>query len=213
MNQRVYPSPHPEIANSLNNVASTLNALGRSSDALPKYEAALEMKQQLFTGDHAQVAVALHNVAFCLNALGRTAEALPKEEASLEMYQRLFHGDDVAVSGGLNNVASWLNLLGRSAEALPKFQQALEMSQRLAEAQPGNNALKMNVALTHGNLGDLLAKTGNAEGSREQYQQGLQIAEAILASDAANARAAKVRTGLRAKLGFEPSTNSAGSPK
>ena len=74
-----------DVAMNLDNLAACLSALGRYQEAMPKFEAALEMRQRLFAGDRLEVANSLNNVASCLNALGHSAEALPKDEAALAM--------------------------------------------------------------------------------------------------------------------------------
>lgn len=80
-------------------MAACLRSLGRSAEALPKFEAALEMQRRLFeglpapaggqAGDHPDVANSLNNVASSLISLGRSEEALPKYEAALQMLRRV----------------------------------------------------------------------------------------------------------------------------
>ena len=65
----------------LANLATRLHALKRYEEALPKFEAALEMSERLRGGDHPDVAVHLSNLAGCLKSLGRAEEALPMFEA------------------------------------------------------------------------------------------------------------------------------------
>lgn len=63
------------MALGLNNVADCLDSLGRSEDALPKHQAALEMRERIYKGDHPYVAASLNNMAGCLVSLGRLDEA------------------------------------------------------------------------------------------------------------------------------------------
>ena len=77
------------------------------------------------------------------------------------------------------------------------------MLQRLLAVEPGNNALRMNLARTLQAIGALLAETGNAAGATGAYREGLQSVEAILAADPLNAPAQELRFGLRVKLDLE----------
>ena len=124
--QELHPGDHADLAESLNGVALCLHSLGRADEALPKYEAALEMFRRLFDGDHPDMATSLGNAGACLESLGQSAEALLKHEAALEMRQRIFKGDHPDVASSHNNVADCLESLGRSTEALSEYEAALE---------------------------------------------------------------------------------------
>src|SRR5205823_697740 len=63
--------------------------LGRSAEALPKYQAALEMRQRLHKTDHPDVAIVLSGLAFCLSAQERPAEAAQTNQEAIAMFQRL----------------------------------------------------------------------------------------------------------------------------
>ncbi len=130
-----YGKKSAQAARSLANVAACLQSLGRSAEALPKHEAALEMYQRLFKGDHPDVATGLNNVAACLRSLGRPAEALPKFEASPEMYRRVLppgHPDTLYPQVGM---AHTLIDLMRFTEADPLLLDAAEQCEKSAQAR------------------------------------------------------------------------------
>lgn len=91
MRQRLFPDrDHPDVASSLNNLASCLYGPGRLERVLPLLRKALEMEQRLYPDQpHPDVAWSLDNVATCLNALGRSADALPLFQQAVEMARRL----------------------------------------------------------------------------------------------------------------------------
>ncbi|MBX3604816.1 MAG: serine/threonine protein kinase [Piscinibacter sp.] len=80
----------PELhARALSDVAVSLNALRRRSEAEPMFREALGLLRQAYAGDHAEIAWTLNNYAWCLHAMGRFEEALPLYEQALAMQQRL----------------------------------------------------------------------------------------------------------------------------
>jgi eukaryotic-like serine/threonine-protein kinase len=203
MKQQIYKGDHTDVALGLNNVGSCLDGLGRPAQALPKIETALAMWQRIYKEDHPYVANGLNNVAHCLEALGNPAGALPKYEAALAVRQRLYHGDNSQVAGGLSAVAGCLMDMDRLAEAGQKYKEAVAMLSRLIEAQPGNKLFKLELVRTLRSQGDNMEKIGDDQGAKESYQKGLRIADLLLADDAGNAQAAKLRLSLRVRVGLE----------
>ena len=203
MYQRIYKGDHPKTESLLNDCALALDAAGRSAEALPKAEEALAMCMRLNPGDQAETTSALNNSAFCLQHLGRWSEALPKYEAALEMSKRLFKQDDPNTALFSSHVGDCLWVLGRTDEALQKYQEALAMFEHLASAQPGNILVKVGLAKTHYALGDLWIGMDKTEQAHKSYKAGLDLAEAILASDAANLTATRLRLTGRIKLGLD----------
>jgi tetratricopeptide (TPR) repeat protein len=151
----------------MNNVASCLESLGRSSEALPQHEAALAMRRRLYGDrDHADVAVSLNNVAFCLASLGRPGEALPRYEAALAMTRRVFgERDHSQVARIMNNIGLCLDALGRPSDALPPHEAALAMWKRVYRDRDHSD-----VARALNNVGSCLqalGRTGDALASFE----------------------------------------------
>jgi serine/threonine protein kinase/tetratricopeptide (TPR) repeat protein len=204
MQERIFKGDHPALSQSLNNVAYCLNVLGRPEEALTKYEEALAMRQRMYQGkDHPDVASSLNNVGFQLRILGRGAPALTNCDEALAMRQRIFQGDHPEVVESFAAVAGCLNLIGQYSEAGRKYQEGIDMVSRLIKAQPENNWLKLDLAIILRNQGENLAELGDVKGAREIYQKALPIADALVAADASNAQAAKLRLGLRVDLGLE----------
>jgi tetratricopeptide (TPR) repeat protein len=90
--QEIYgTTPHPDVADSLNNMGVTLEAQGRYEDAL-KYKAqSLEMKQEIYgTKPHPYVAGSLYNMGKTLHSLGNRTEALKYAQEALVMRLELY---------------------------------------------------------------------------------------------------------------------------
>jgi tetratricopeptide (TPR) repeat protein len=76
-----YPDGHPELATSLDNLASLLKAQGEYGKAEPLYRRALEMRQALFPKEsfpqgHPDLATSLNNLGAVLQDQGEYAKAL-----------------------------------------------------------------------------------------------------------------------------------------
>jgi serine/threonine protein kinase/tetratricopeptide (TPR) repeat protein len=202
MYRRIDKGDHPDVALGLNNVAYCLDGLHRKAEALPKYEAALTMYQKIHPDDHPDIAFVSQNVACCLQDLGKPAEALPKFEATLAMRRRLLKVDDAEVANDLCNLADCLKTLNRTVESGQKYQDAMAMLLRLIDSKPTNNLFHVHMVKARCGRGDLLAWMGNVDGAREDYLQGLQIANSLLSSNA-TAQLDKMRFSLRLRLGLE----------
>merc|ERR1719316_1231010 len=65
MRQRLHgEGDHPDIATSMNNLASTLHHLGKHQQALEMQEEVLKMRQRLYPeGDHPKIAESMNNLA------------------------------------------------------------------------------------------------------------------------------------------------------
>lgn len=93
MMRRLFQGDHPEAARGINNLAVTLESLGRSAEALPLKEESLAMWRRHFQGDHPDVAWGLNNLASTLESLGRASEALPRREEAYAITMRLSSPD------------------------------------------------------------------------------------------------------------------------
>ena len=102
-----------------------------------------------------------------------------------------------------NHVGESLHFLGRLDEARQQYEEALAILMRISIAQPDDNAVRMRLASTRQNLGDVLAEMGKIQEATTNYQSGLQVAETVLASDAANPAAKTMGQTFRIKLGLD----------
>jgi tetratricopeptide (TPR) repeat protein len=203
MRQRIYKGDHPEVVTSIGNLGLCLEHLGRFEEALGRHDEALAMSRRIYQADNIELARRLNNRALCLKSMGRWSEALNDEEASLAMCQRIYRGDHANVAAVLNAAGDSLNALDRSEAAIQKYQQAEAMFLRLDIAQPVNNIVRNGLAKSRLKLGDLFAETGKAGEAGTNYQSGLTMAESVLAGDAGNDGAKRLRSSFRIKLGLE----------
>ena len=89
---------HPDVANSLNNLAELYHTQGRYADAEPLYKRSLAIKEKAFGPDHPDVALSLNNLAELYRAQGRYADAEPLYKRALAIREKALGPDhpDVA---------------------------------------------------------------------------------------------------------------------
>jgi tetratricopeptide (TPR) repeat protein len=168
---------HSEVAAAMNYSAMLLQEQGKATEALPKFESALEMYARVYRGDHRDVADSLNNLAICLQSLGRAAEALPRFQAALEMRQRIFPGDHPLPAQSLNNVGDCLLTLGRAADALARHEAALEMRRRLHKGD------HPDVAGSLTNVASCLQRLGRGMEALEKDEAALNMQQRLFKGD------------------------------
>jgi CHAT domain-containing protein len=139
--RELYPAGHPDLANSLNNLALILQGQGRPAAAEPLYREALTMYKRLypeaeFPAGHPLLAGGLHNLAGVLEAQGRASEAEPYYRDALAMFKRVYPEDRYpdghdSIARSLSGLALLLFVQGRPVAAEPYCREGLAMRRRL----------------------------------------------------------------------------------
>ncbi len=203
MFQRIYQGDDPKVAMAQANTALCQAHLGLFAEALANREASLAMYQRIYHGDSPDVALSLDLLADCQNNLGRHAEALTNFEAGLAMAQRIHSFDNLLLARERNRFGDCLDFLGRLDEARRQYEEACALFQRSATNQLTDKPGQLALAKSRQKLGDVLAELGRTPEALTNYQGGDQLAEALLAVDAANSDAKGLRLTCRIKLGLE----------
>jgi CHAT domain-containing protein/Tfp pilus assembly protein PilF len=110
---------HPDVAQSLNNLARLYREQGRYADAEPLYKRSLAIYEKALGPDHPDVATSLNNLATLYRNQGRYADAEPLYKRSLAIYEKALGPDHPDVARSLNNLAELYRNQGRYADALP----------------------------------------------------------------------------------------------
>ncbi len=118
---------HPDVAVSLNNLASLLDDQGSYAEARPLYERSLAILEKVHGPEHPDVATSLNNLAYLLDAQGSYAEARPLYERSLAIREKSLGPEHPDVALSLNNLANLLDAQGSYAEARPLYEQNLRV--------------------------------------------------------------------------------------
>jgi eukaryotic-like serine/threonine-protein kinase len=203
MFQRIYQGDNTRVATAQANAALCQARLGLYADALTNREQSLAMFQRIEHGDGFSVALGLDLLAECQEGLGRHAEAMTNFAAGLAMAQRLHSFDDLILARDHNRFGDCLHFLSRLDEACQQYEESLAIYQRSATNQLTEKSGKVGLAKSRQKLGDVLVELGKTSEAVTNYQAGLQLAEAVLAVDAANADAKALRLTCRIRLGLE----------
>jgi hypothetical protein len=198
IHQQLYQGDHPAIARSLNDLASTLNALGNPRRAQGLHEQALAMRQRLYQGDHPDTALSLNNLAVLHTELGARRRARELYEQALAMRQRLHRGDHPEIAVCLANLGVAQAGLGARRRAQGLYEQALAMRQRLYQGDHPQVAHSLNT------LAVVQTGLGARRRARELHEQALAMRQRLYQGDHPHvaynlAILARVQTGLGAR--------------
>ncbi|WP_442939443.1 tetratricopeptide repeat protein [Nostoc sp.] len=175
--QSLFAGEHPNVANSLNNLAYLYHSQGRYSDAEPLLIEALAMTKRLFAGEHPDVATSLNNLALLYNSQGRYSDAEPLLIEALAMTKRLFAGEHPNVATSLNNLACLYNSQGRYSDAKPLYIEALAMRKRLFAGEHPDVADSLN------NLASLYNSQGRYSDAKPLYIEALAMRKRLFAGE------------------------------
>ena len=119
---------HPDVAQSLNNLAESYRGQVRHAEARPLYERSLAIREKVLGPDHPDVAQSLNNLALLYQAQGRYAEAEPLYKRSLAINEEALGPDHPDVALLLNNLAGLYQSQGRDFDALPLVKRTISQN-------------------------------------------------------------------------------------
>jgi hypothetical protein len=105
MKRELLGEMHPDVANTLNNIAFVLDSRGDTKGALATEREALHIYRQIYSGDHPEVAAVTNRIGFWLTITGDYPEAERHLQEGLAMRQRLFGENHPDVASSLENLA------------------------------------------------------------------------------------------------------------
>ncbi|HWD37927.1 MAG TPA: tetratricopeptide repeat protein, partial [Fimbriimonas sp.] len=152
--RRELPEGHPDIASSLNNLASLYQAQGRLTEAEPLFMEALGIYRHALPEGHPDIALSLNNLALLYQDQGRLTEAEPLYLEALGIYRHALPEGHPDIASSLNNLAFLYRAQGRLTEAEPLCLEALGIRRHaLHEGHP-------DIALSLNNLASLYRAQG-----------------------------------------------------
>ena len=169
----------PDLAMSLNNLATFLSAVGERGEALGAAREAVELYRGLVEASPAaytpDLAMSLNNLANSLSGVGERGEALGAAREAVELYRGLAKDSPQAytpdLAGSLNNLAAFLSAVGEHNGALGAAREAVELYRGLAEVSPAVYTPGLAASLT--NLADILAADGRSEEAQAVFVEGI----------------------------------------
>jgi tetratricopeptide (TPR) repeat protein len=178
--ERTLDPNHPDVAQSLNNLALIYRTLGRHEQAAPLYERALRILEQALGPHHPILAISLDGLASICSSRGHYEEAEPLYERALGIREKALGPDHPDVATCLNNLAGLFYHRGRCEQAAPLFERALQIRERaLGPHHP-------EVALVLTNLAGLYRAQGRHEQAAPLYERAPRILEQALGPDHPN---------------------------
>ncbi|MGE0277553.1 MAG: tetratricopeptide repeat protein [Nitrospiraceae bacterium] len=160
---------HPDVATTLNNLATLYHSQEKYVQAEPLYQRALQIDEVLLGRDHPDVARTLNNLAALYYAQGRYCEAEPLYQRALQITESTSGHDDGSVAISLNNLAELYRQQGKYSEAEPLYERAVRLMKK------GFGAHHPNVAKVQNNLAQLLDAQAKYAAAEALYQTSFWI--------------------------------------
>jgi tetratricopeptide (TPR) repeat protein len=168
---------HPDVAESLHDLAFLYWLEGRYPEAEPLFKRALAIREKALGPDHPDVAETLNGLAYLDFHLGRYAEAEPLAVRALSIREKALGPDDPAVATVADNLGNLYLYQGKAAEAEPLFRRALAIYEKALGPD------HTDVAGVLDNLAGLDLKQGRYAEARQLYARALAINEKALGAD------------------------------
>jgi tetratricopeptide (TPR) repeat protein len=130
LRERTLGPDHPQVVESLNNLAAVYCYQGRYAEAEPLLQRALALGERTLGSDHLQVVESLNNLAVVHQAQGRYAEAEPLLQRALALGEPALGPNHPHVTGSLDSLAAVYLGQGRYAEAELLVQRALALQEQ-----------------------------------------------------------------------------------
>jgi TonB family protein len=145
---------HRNTLISMNHLAQTYGALGRTAEAFALNERVLRLNTEDLGERHRDTLTSMNNLAHTYGALGRTTEALTLNEKVLRLRTEILSERHPDTLTSMNNLANTYAALGRTAEQLALAEKVLRLSTEIkGERHPDTVTSMNNLAAAYGDLG------------------------------------------------------------
>jgi len=168
---------HPDVATSLNNLASLYQDQGAYAKAEPLYARALDISEKALGANHPDVATSLNNLAELYRAQGAYAQAEPLYARALDISEKALGPNHPDVATSLNNLASLYKDQGAYAKAEPLYTRALDIREKALGPNHPDVANSLN------SLAELYRAQGAYAKAEPLYARALDISEKALGSN------------------------------
>ncbi len=175
--ERALGAEHPDVAQSLTNLANAHWRAGRYAEAESVYARSLTIYEHALGPDHPEVGKSLNNLAGAYLKEGRYAEAASLFARSLTIWEKARGPEHHNVAIALNNLAGVYVHEGRYSEAEPLYARALAIQEKVLG--PGDPAVAMSLC----NLGNLAARQERFADAEQPYRRALAIWEEAVGAD------------------------------
>jgi tetratricopeptide (TPR) repeat protein len=145
---------HPDVAQSLNNLAELYRNQGRYDQAEPLHKRALAIYEEVLGPKHRNVATILNNLSELYRNQGRYDQGEPLYKRALAIYEEVLGPKHPDVATSLNGLALLYDNQGRYDQAEPLLEKALAIQEKaLGPEHPDVATSLNNLALLYDNQG------------------------------------------------------------
>src|SRR6266567_4417491 len=130
LHEQILGLEHPEVATSLNELATLYWNMNKFDQAEVPLRRALTLWEQTSVPDHPDLTYALHLLAVLYTEQGRYAQAEPLFQRALAIREQAFGPEHSEVAHVLNNLAALYRAQGKYTQAEPLFQRALAIGEK-----------------------------------------------------------------------------------
>ena len=126
---------HPDVGQTLNNLASVYRAQGKYSEAEGLYKRALAIREKALGANHPDVGQTLTNLAIVYRAQGKYSEAEGLYKRALAIREQALGANHPDVGQTLNNLANVYRAQGKYSDAEGLYKRALVIREQ-ARCEP-----------------------------------------------------------------------------
>ncbi|MBE0566473.1 MAG: serine/threonine protein kinase [Krumholzibacteria bacterium] len=184
---------HPDVARSLDYLATLHQNRGAYAEAETLFVAALELRRRVLGQEHGETAESINNLGVLYDVQGQYDRGEPLIEEGLRLRRRLLGPRHVEVAQSLNNLAVARWATGDNASADSLFAEALSIRREVLGAR------HPYVANTLNNLARLLRDRGDLVQAEAMFTEAITIWEETLGPDHASVSAGYYNLGLVAE--------------
>ncbi len=165
---------HPDVAQSMNNLAVLYKAQRQYDAAERLYKRSLAIREKALGPDHPDVATSMNNLAELCRAQGRYEAAESMMKGSLAIREKALGSEHPNVAQSLNNLAGLYESQGRYDVAEPLFKRSLSIWKKTLGPDHTEVAASLN------NLAGLYKSQGRYDLAEPLYKRSLAIREKTL---------------------------------
>jgi CHAT domain-containing protein/tetratricopeptide (TPR) repeat protein len=169
------PPKPASLAQSLDNLGVILQAEGRLAAARTPIEEALELRRRTLRPKHPDIAASLNNLGVLEQQRGDFADAEGHLREASDIDAKAFGKGDPQVLTDLSNLGEVLHSMDRPDEALALEKEVLEGREQQARKNGADTSASLDLAISNGNIGNLLRDLGRVEEANEHYKQALKL--------------------------------------
>ena len=173
--RRMRTEDKSSVAQALDNLGTIIQSRGLLTEAQPLLDEALAIRRSVLRVGHADIANSLNNLGVLDQARGdfRKAEAEFREAMSID--QKAYGNENPQVLTDMQNLAETLRSLKELDEARDLHAQVLKLRLANVTSQHGDASKDLDLAVSYGNLANVLAEMGEDAEAAKDYETALAI--------------------------------------